>query len=444
MADLTIEDLRQSILARRARIIRNTLVILFVVLVVFGIKGIVLGSSLRTGVLIFAMLAVGVAYYYNKQGAPEVALVLLFSVFWVCAMLSILTTGGTETLPMAWLAIQVSFAGLLGGRRHCLAWMVICSASAAGLWLLDSSGIDLTALVVAEDKQLQLRMHLIAQIVVVSMVVWSFVAMSQRYEEQLVQQMSDLLREVKQRRQAEEAALASSRAKTQFLANMSHEIRTPLNSIIGFSSRLIKKHTFTDAKDLDSIDCVFRNGKGLLYLVNELLELSNIETQELHYSSNAFTAEALLQECLDLAEPVARSFGLSLECKCIDKVEIRADRGRLHQILCNLLYFSIRQTRDGGVELTLTRSTRDHLAGLQVNITDTSPGIPEEQLEGLFETHYQLVLNNNRDLPISALTLALTAKLVQKHGGEIRAQSKLGSGTRFTLWLPLEPPALIA
>lgn len=438
MADPTIEDMRLSILARRARVIRNTLLILLVVLLIFGIKGILLGSTLRTGVLIFAVMAIGLAYYYNQQGATEVALVLLFTVFWVCVMLAVLTTGGTEALPMTWFAIQICFAGLLGGRRHCLIWLAICSGSVAGLWLLSALNFDFSALVVEENKVLQLRMHLVAQIAVVGAVVWSFIAMNHRYEGQLLQQMNALLREVEHRRQAEDAALASNLTKTQFLANMSHEIRTPLNSIIGFSSRLIKKNTFTDPKDADAIDCVYRNGKGLLYLVNELLELSNIET--LQYSPNAFAADALLQECLDVVEPVARNFGLRLECKSVDKVELRADRHRLHQILCNLLYFAIRQTRDGGVEISLTHSTRGQQPGLQICVTDTSPGVSEEQLAGLFETHYQLVLNSNRDLPISALTLALTAKLVQMHGGEIKAQSKLGSGTRFTIWLPLEPP----
>lgn len=438
MADPTVEDIHQAILGRRIRIIRNTLMILLVALLIFGIKGVVLGSTLRTGILIFSILAIGMAHYYNKQGSTQVALVLMFTVFWVCVMLAVLTTGGTETVPMTWFPILVCFAGLLGGRRHCLVWLAICAASMGALWVLSALGFHFSALVVEENKVLQLRLHLVAQMAVVSAVVGSFIDMNDQHESRLLHQMTVLLREVVQRRQAEEAALASSRAKTQFLANMSHEIRTPLNSIIGFSSRLIKRNTFTDSKDADAIDCVYRNGKGLLYLVNELLELSNIET--LHYSTNAFAADTLLQECLDLVGPVAQKFGLRLECKSMDKVELRADRNRLHQIVCNLLYFAIRQTRDGGVELTLTRSTRRHEAGLQINITDTSPGVSEEQLAGLFETHYQLVLNSNRDLPISALALALTAKLVQLHGGEIKAQSKLGSGTRFTIWLPLEPP----
>jgi len=439
MADLTVEDIRQSILVRRTRILSNTLMILLVVLLIFGIKGAVLGSALRTLVLLFSILCLALAVYYNRQGASGVALVLLFSVFWLCILLAILTTGGTETLPMTWFAILVGFAGLLGGKRHCLVWLYISGATLASIWLLDLLAVDLTPLAVEEDKPLHLRMHLIAQIAVVSSVVLSFVDMNQRYEAQLMRQMTDLLREIDQRRRAEAEALAANRAKTRFLANMSHEIRTPLNSIIGFSSRLIKRNCFTDPKDADAIDCVYRNGRGLLYLVNELLELSSIESRNLQYSSQAFSVDGLLQECVDLAEPVARSFGLKLVYKCIDRVSLQADRKCLHQIVCNLLYFAIRQTLEGQVELTVTRQMLNQRSGVQISISDTSSGIPEEQLDGLFETHYQLVLNSNRDLPISALTLALTAKLVHMHGGDIRVQSTQGRGTRFLVWLPLEP-----
>ncbi len=440
MADPIVEDMRKSIAARRIRVIQNTVLILFAILLVFGIKAVLLANTLRLGVLLFAMLAVALAYYYNRQGATSVALVLIFTAFWVCVMMAILTTGGEETLPMAWFPIQVCLAGLLGGRRHCLFWLVVCSLSVATLWLLDSTGVDLVRFVVEENKTLHMRLHLVAQIVVVSGIVLSIVGMNGRYEEQLVQQMTDLSQEVRQRRRAEEAAVASNRAKTLFLANMSHEIRTPLNSIIGFSSRLIKRHRFADPKDEDAIECVHRNGKGLLYLVNELLELASIEANDLQYHPIAFAADGLIRECLTVVEPVARSFGLRIDYKCKDPLELRADRSRLHQMLASLLYFAIRQTREGSIEVSLARASRNQVEGAQISVSDTSPGIAEEQLEGLFETHYQLVLNSNRDLPISALTLALTAKLVEMHGGEIKAQSTLGSGTTFVIWLPLEPP----
>ena len=439
MPALIIEEMRKSIAARRTRVIQTSVLILFVVLLAFAIKGVLAGSTLRLGVLFFAMLALATAYYYNKQGVTKVALVLIFSAFWICVVLGVLTTGGTETITMAWFPILVGLAGLLGGRRHCLSWLAICTVSIVGIWLLNDIGINSKAFVVSENKQLHLRMHLLTQILVVGAIIWSFIVMHEKYEEQLVTQLTQLLQEVEHRRRAEQMAIASNQAKTLFLANMSHEIRTPLNSIIGFSSRLIKKHRFADPKDEDAIECVHRNGKGLLYLVNELLELASIETNDLQYSAKPFSADGLVRECLAVVEPVARSFGLRLDYKCVDQIELRADRSRMHQIVTNLVYFAIRQTREGGIELSLSRSNRDAVAGLQIRVADTSPGIPEEQLEGLFETHYQLVLNSNRDLPISALTLALTAKLVQMHGGEIKAQSILGSGTRFIVWLPLEP-----
>ena len=441
MPEKMVEDMRRSIERRRAYLIRNSVIILVVVLLAFTVKGVIIGSVMRVSIFLFAMLALALAYYYNRSGGTQVALVLIFSSFWACVVTGVLTVGGLEAIPSGWFPILVTLAGLLGGQRHCVFWLVVSCLTVLALWLLQFWGVQLALLVQEENKILQMRMHIIAQLLVVAAIVLSFVGMSRRYEQQLVEQMEGMAREMQRRRRAEEAAVASNRAKTLFLANMSHEMRTPLNSIIGFSSRLMKRRSFADPKDADAVECVHRNGKGLLYLVNELLELASIEASHLQYSTKAFSADNLICECLAAVEPVARSFGLRLDYKCVDDAELRADRARLHQLLTSLVYFGIRQTREGGIEISLSPSARNGEQGIQICVADTSPGIAEEQLEGLFETHYQLVLNSNRDLPISALTLALAAKLVQMHSGEIKAQSTLGRGTRFLIWLPQEPPA---
>lgn len=436
-----VDDIQHSIKAHHSRLIRNTILILLLVLLAFVIKGVLLGSVMRVGVFMFAMFALVLAYYYNRIGGFSVALVLIFTSFWVCAMTGVLAVGSAETLASAWFPILVALAGLLGGRRHCVFWLVVSGLAVVTLWVLEFVGVEIALLAQPENRVVQMRMHLLAQLAVVGTIVLSFVSMRRRYEGQLTEQVESMAQEVQKRRRAEATAVASNRAKTLFLANMSHEIRTPLNSIIGFSSRLIKRQSFADPKDADAIECVHRNGKGLLYLVNELLELASIEANHLQYTAKAFSADNLIQECIASVEPVARSFGLRLDYKCVDDAELRADRARLHQVLASLVYFGIRQTREGGIELSLSRSAREGVQGIQIGVADTSPGIAEDQLSGLFETHYQLVLNSNRDLPISALTLALAAKLVQMHGGEIKAQSSLGQGTRFQIWLPLDPPA---
>lgn len=440
MTEQMADDIQHSILEHRTRLIRNAIAILFVVLLVFVAKGILIGSVMRVSIFMFAMFALVLAYYYNRSGGFSVALVLIFTGFWACIVTGVLTVGGTESIPSAWFPILVTLAGLLGGRRHCLFWLVASGLTILTLWLMEFFGVNLSVLAQQENQTIQMRMHLLAQLAVVGTIVLSFVSMRRRYEGQLMSQVDSMAREVQMRRRAEEAAVASNRAKTLFLANMSHEIRTPLNSIIGFSSRLIKRQSFADPKDADAIECVHRNGKGLLYLVNELLELASIEANHLQYTAKAFSADNLIHECIASVEPVARSFGLRLDYKCVDDAELRADRARLHQVLASLMYFGIRQTREGGIELSLCRGAREGVPGMQICVADTSPGIAEDQLSGLFETHYQLVLNSNRDLPISALTLALAAKLVQMHGGEIKAHSTLGQGTRFLIWLPLEPP----
>jgi signal transduction histidine kinase len=441
MTESLVEDLNRSIAERRSRVIRNAIGVLFLVLAAFQVKSVLLSSMLCLTILSFAMVALVLAFYYNRAGATQVALVLMFSSLWVCVMAGILAVGEVESVAMAWFPVLVALAGVLGGRNHGLIWLAMSAVSVAVLWGLDFAGVDLSLAQTESGKCLQLRLHLITQLTLVAVTVLSFVSMSRQREAQLVEQITKLGSELEQRCKTEEAAINANRAKTLFLANMSHEIRTPLNSIIGFSGRLIKRQSFSDPKDADAIECVHRNGKGLLYLVKELLELASIESNDLQYSSTEFSMDNLIRECLTSIEPVALSFGLKLDYKCKQDSELRADRARLHQVISSLLYFGIRQTREGGIDLILSRTNKDGINGVQISVADTSPGIPEEQLAGLFETHYQLVLNSNRDLPVSPLTLALAAKLVQMHGGEIKADSTLGRGTRFVIWVPLQPPA---
>lgn len=441
MTDKMADDLQQLVQQHRTHLIRNTILIVAAVLLIFIVKGLLFGSLLRVSILVFTLFTVALAYSYNRSGSANVALVLMFTSFWACVITGVLTTGGAESIPSAWFPILAALAGLLGGRRHCLFWLGVSVLSVLTLWVIERLGVDLAHFAEQENPVLQTRLHLVAQLVVVGTLLLSLVGAWRRYEQQLVTQLGNMERELEKSRRAEAAAVAANRAKTLFLANMSHEIRTPLNSIIGFSSRLMKRQSFVDPKDADAIECVHRNGKGLLYLVNELLELTSIEANHLQYTAKAFSLDNLIHECLASVEPVARSFGLRLEYKCVADAELRADRARLHQVLASLLYFGIRQTREGGIELVLSRANQDSVPGVQICLADTSPGIAEEQLAGLFDTHYQLVLNNNRDLPVSALTLALAAKLVHMHGGDIKADSSWGQGTRFLIWLPLEPPA---
>lgn len=441
MTESMADPIQRSILELRAQVMRNVIFIVSLVLLVFAAKGVLIGSVMRVSILTFALFTLALAYSYNRSGGISVALVLMLTGFWACIVTGVLTVGSTESILSAWFPILVALAGLLGGPRHCLFWLGVSGLTLLVLWMLEFFGVDLARFAQDENQAVQMRMHLLAQLAVVGTVVLSFAGIRWRHEGQLVAQLESMTDEVQVRRRAEEAAVASNHAKTQFLINMSHEIRTPLNSIIGFSSRLMKRQSFPDPKDADAIECVHRNGKGLLYLVNELLELASIEANHLQYTAKAFSADNLINECLASVEPVARSFGLRLDYKNMGDAELRADRARLHQVLASLMYFGIRQTREGGIEIALSRASKGGVAGVQISLADTSPGIAEDQLVGLFEAHYQLVLNSNRDLPISPLTLALAAKLVQMHGGDIKAQSTLGQGTRLLIWLPLEPPA---
>lgn len=423
--------------AHKARLIRNAIVVLMLVLVLFGLKALLAGVALRVAAAAFALCAAALAFYYNRTGAVNVVLTLLLSSFWIWIVVDVVTTGSAQQANFGWFPILVFLGGLLGGRRHCLSWLGVSAFTVLVLWGLQWLGQDLAPLVAEEDKGLHGRIHVLTQLLVMGAIVLSFVEMTTRYEQKLDAQVASLHREAELRRRAERVAVQSDRSKTVFLGNMSHEIRTPLNSIIGFSSRLVKRSCLTDPKDEDAVRCILRNGKVLLTLVNELLELADIESSSLEYSDQPFSLSERARDCIVAIEPTARSYGLHLRTGHLDNVEMKADIARVDQIICNLLFFCIGQTREGAVEVSVSRVPEAGIAGARIQVSDSSNGIAEEQLEGLLERHYQVVQNTNRELPISALTLVLTAKLVALHGGTMGVFSEPGQGTRFDVWLPL-------
>lgn len=439
MSDHT-ELILQSINTRRAAVMRNTIVVLILICAVFAVKAVFAGVFIRIVLLVFAMLVAFLALIYNSKGDSRVALTLLFSAMWSCVLVATLTTNSVDSLVITWYVIAICLAGLLGGRRFCFYWVIIVLLTVLCIWLAYYLWPELERMAVTENKLVHARMHLLAQFVVMSTIVLSFVDINERYEAQLLEQMVQLSDEVAQRTKAEAAAVASDRAKTLFLANMSHEIRTPLNSIIGYSKRLLKRVTFADQKDADAIASVYRNGNGLLILVNELLDLANVEADNLHYAVAPFAVNTVVDECFSAIEPVAKNYGLQLQFSALDQINISGDRNRIMQIISSVIYFSIRQTLEGVIEVNVARSSRKSVAGVNIIVTDTGSGISEKEQETLFESHYQFVLNSNKELPISALSLVLAAKLVAMHGGSISVHSEVGRGSQFVIWLPINRP----
>ena len=235
----------------------------------------------------------------------------------------------------------------------------------------------------------------------------------------------------------------AGKLKDQFLANVSHELRTPLNSVIGFSELLltgqVEGAALSDTQR-DYLETISRNGRHLLQLINELLDLSKIAAGRMDLRLEAVPLDALLREAVDSvrAQLEARRHRLALE-PAPEPVSVRADRGRVLQILLNLLSNAIKFTPDGG-HVMLTARVEDGGHHVRVAVRDTGIGIAPEDRAKLFQEFVQLDAAPSRRYEGTGLGLALSKRLVELHGGAIGVESALGQGSTFWFTLPRADP----
>ncbi len=229
----------------------------------------------------------------------------------------------------------------------------------------------------------------------------------------------------------------AGKLKDQFLANVSHELRTPLNSVIGFSDLLLTMATpespLTETQR-DYLETIARNGRHLLELINELLDLSKIAAGRMELRLEPLELGALLQEAAGTvrAQLEARRHTLVIEPSA-DHLVVTADRGRLRQVLLNLLSNAIKFSTDGG-RVTL-RARLEDSGVVRVAVSDTGIGIAPADQRKLFQEFVQLDASESRRYEGTGLGLALSKRLVELHGGTIGVESELGKGSTF--WFTL-------
>ncbi|MCD8490252.1 MAG: ATP-binding protein [Desertifilum sp.] len=233
--------------------------------------------------------------------------------------------------------------------------------------------------------------------------------------------------------------------KNEFLANTSHELRTPLNGIIGIADSLIDGATGELSLETKAnLALITSSGRRLANLINDILDFSKLRHKSLQLHLKPVDLRSITQVVLTLSQPLAASKGLQLmDTIQPDLPPAQADEDRLQQILYNLIGNAIKFTHLGGVEVSaeVVEGESPHLA---IAISDTGIGIAEDQLERIFESFEQAQGSATREYGGTGLGLSVTKQLVELHGGEIRVQSQVGVGSRFTFTLPIAQDAAIS
>ncbi|XHX79097.1 MAG: ATP-binding protein [Stenomitos frigidus ULC029] len=232
----------------------------------------------------------------------------------------------------------------------------------------------------------------------------------------------------------------TNQLKSDFLANTSHEIRTPLSSILGFT-HLMREQGFnaSSKRHQEYLNIILSSGQHLLALINDILDLSKIEANQLDLCCESTPVKAVCETAITLVREKASDKGLTLKLEIAPHVDtLIVDALRLKQMLFNLLSNALKFTPKGSVGLQVSAIE----GSLCFSVWDTGTGISDDQQQLLFRPYSQLVnAEANRDEG-TGLGLALTQKLAELHGGSVEVSSTLGFGSRFTIVLPLVPPLL--
>jgi PAS domain S-box-containing protein len=227
--------------------------------------------------------------------------------------------------------------------------------------------------------------------------------------------------------------------KDRFLNGMSHELRTPLNAIIGFTGTMLMKLPGPiNDEQAKQLRMVQSSARHLLSLINDLLDLTRIDSGRVELEVAPLPCRALIDEVLASFKPQARSKGLALEFEPQEDLTVSSDRRAVQQILMNLVHNAIKFTNSGTVLVRLARAVVGQRPCATISVSDTGIGIGDEQRATLFQAFSQLDGNALRQFEGTGLGLHLSRKLAALLHGEILFDSEYGKGSVFTLTLPLE------
>ena len=228
---------------------------------------------------------------------------------------------------------------------------------------------------------------------------------------------------------------SAEQLRIEFVQNVSHELRTPLTSIIGFTATLrtdFKKKDFSFFER--HLDALSRNSERLLNLVDDLLDLSNLESSSNVLLKSQVPTEEITQKALSIVDSKRTLKKQSIQC-IYESPQVIGDARRIEQVIINLVDNAIKYIPEHGSITIRWFANQDK--GICLSVQDNGPGIPEADLPRLFERFYRVDKARTRDSGGTGLGLAIVKHIMIRHGGSVHVHSTLGSGTEFQCHFPL-------
>lgn len=236
---------------------------------------------------------------------------------------------------------------------------------------------------------------------------------------------------------AKKKADASNKSKTDFLSNMSHEIRTPMNAIMGFSEAILNEKVFTEDGAKKDIAHIYTAGTNLLEIINNILDISKIETGEEKIELREYSIGSIVLELKSIIEARINTEKI----KFITNIDpntprlMLGDKTKIFQVLLNILSNSVKYTEVGRITLTVNTTISGNYANLHFKVSDTGYGIKKEDFQKLFEKFSRLETATKNEIEGTGLGLVITKRLVDLMGGKIWFESEYGAGTNFYIEL---------